>query len=74
MTAFDDKGCQLQMESETMSEAQRRFEYSCECCCTKGRRIPCDRCPIAATHEAVMKSLKVCREVTVTVTARFSLA
>lgn len=59
MTAFEEKGCTLQMESTSTHEARQRFERSCNLCCSKGRNVSCDRCPINACHEQVVKTMAV---------------
>lgn len=54
MTGFERKGCEIQMDSQTVSQAVKNFAYSCEVCCNRGIRISCDRCAIAVTHENVV--------------------
>ena len=58
MTRFEQRGCELQMDSASVQEAVRNFSYSCNVCCTKGVRISCDRCAIAFTHENVRAALQ----------------
>ena len=58
MTGFEQKGCDLQMDSDTIPQSIQRFRYSCNVCCAKGMRISCDRCAIAYTHENVVAALK----------------
>lgn len=58
MTGFERKGCELQMECESVRQAVKTFEYSCNVCCMKGVRITCDRCAIAATHENVVAAIQ----------------
>ena len=57
MTGFERKGCEIQMESQTVSQAVKNFAYSCEVCCNRGVRISCDRCAIAVTHENVVAAI-----------------
>lgn len=54
MTGFERKGCEFQLDSQTVPQAVKNFEYSCEVCCNRGIRISCDRCAIAATHVSVV--------------------
>lgn len=58
MTGFERKGCELQMGCETVRQAVKTFEYSCNVCCTKGVRITCERCAIAVTHENVVAAIR----------------
>lgn len=51
MTKFEQRGVELQMESGSKREADRRFCYSCDVCCSRGLRIVCGRCAIKATHD-----------------------
>ncbi len=57
MTGFERKGCEIQMDSRTVSQAVKNFAYSCEVCCNRGIRISCDRCAIAVTHENVVAAI-----------------
>lgn len=57
MTGFERKGCEIQMDSQTVSQAVKNFAYSCEVCCNRGIRISCDRCAIAFTHENVVAAI-----------------
>lgn len=57
MTGFERRGCELQMDCQTVSEAVRNFNYSCKVCCNRGIRISCDRCAIAVTHENVVADI-----------------
>lgn len=54
MTKFEQRGVQFQYEAPNKEAAQKSFEYSCDCCCTKGVRIECDRCAINHTHQMIM--------------------
>ena len=53
MIKFERIGVNFQYEADSLSEANRLFEYSCECCCTKGVHLDCDRCAIAHAHAHV---------------------
>lgn len=57
MTGFERRGCEIQMDSQTVPEATRNFEYSCRVCCNRGIRIDCDRCAIAIAHENVVAAI-----------------
>jgi len=37
--------------AELLLEAKARFDDSCERCCTCGRNVRCDQCPINAVFE-----------------------
>lgn len=50
MTKFERIGVNYQNEAESKKQAQKSFAYSCNCCCTKGIRIDCDKCAIAKAH------------------------
>lgn len=54
MTKFEQIGVNYQHDAETPKQAMNAFKYSCNCCCSKGMRIDCDKCAIAATHNLVM--------------------
>ena len=58
MTGFENKGCELQMECDSVYQAVKAFEYSCKVCCAKGVRVTCDRCAIAAVHENVVSAIR----------------
>ena len=51
MTKFEQRGVELQQEACSSQDADRKFSYSCNVCCTRGLRIECDRCAIRATHD-----------------------
>ena len=54
MTKFETVGVNYQYNANNIKEANRSFEYSCNCCCNKGMRLDCDRCAIAHTHALVV--------------------
>ena len=54
MTKFERVGVNFQYDARDIDEANKSFAYSCECCCTKGMRIDCDRCAIAHMHNLVV--------------------
>jgi hypothetical protein len=54
MIKFERIGVNFQYEASSIEQANRSFEYSCECCCTKGIRLNCDRCAIAQAHSLVV--------------------
>lgn len=58
MTKFEQVGVNMQYDSETKEMAQRKFSRSCECCCSKGLHIKCDRCSIATAHQLIMASFE----------------
>lgn len=51
---FEEIGIQYQYSANNIEQAQKSFKYSCDCCCAKGRNVPCDRCPIAQAHSLVV--------------------
>lgn len=54
MTKFEQTGVNMQYEAINKDMAIKRFARSCECCCTKGVHIECDRCAIATVHKMVV--------------------
>lgn len=50
MTKFEQVGVNYQYNATNVEDANKFFEYSCNCCCTKGRQFDCSRCAIAVTH------------------------
>lgn len=50
MTKFEQVGVNYQYEARNTQEANKSFQYSCKCCCTKGIHLECDRCAIATVH------------------------
>ena len=53
MTTFETVGVNYQYEANSIYEANKAFQYSCTCCCSKGINTPCDRCAIAYTHDLI---------------------
>ena len=58
MTKFEQVGINMQYDSVTKEIALRKFSRSCECCCSKGLRIECDRCAISTVHQLVIASFE----------------
>lgn len=54
MIKFERIGVNYQYDADSIEEANKSFEHSCECCCTKGIRLDCDRCAIAVAHNHVV--------------------
>lgn len=54
MTKFEQVGVNLQYDAVSVRHANKNFKYSCDTCCSKGMRIECERCAIAATHAMVV--------------------
>lgn len=54
MTKFEQVGVNYQYDANSIKEANKSFEYSCNCCCNKGIRLNCDKCAIAHTHALVV--------------------
>ena len=47
MSRFLDVGVQIQQEARTIRAAERKFEHSCEICCSRGYAYNCDSCSAA---------------------------
>lgn len=58
MTGFEEEGVRRQYQCETVSQAVRTFERSCEMCCCRGYNTPCERCAIAAAHDEVCRTIR----------------
>jgi hypothetical protein len=58
MTKFEQVGVNYQNDAESKEQANRSFRYSCECCCTRGLRIECDRCAIAVAHNLTIAAFE----------------
>ena len=54
MTKFEQVGVNFQYDAPTKEAAIKAFKYSCNCCCTKGMHIDCDRCAIATAHSMIV--------------------
>ena len=58
MTKFEQVGINYQYDAHTKEEANRSFQYSCNCCCNRGMHIECERCAIACVHNLVIASFE----------------
>ena len=58
MTKFEQVGVNYQNDAESKEQANRSFRYSCECCCTRGMHIECDRCAIAMAHNLTIAAFE----------------
>lgn len=58
MTKFEQVGVNYQNDAESKEQANRSFRYSCECCCTRGLHIECDRCAIAVAHNLTIAAFE----------------
>ena len=58
MTKFEQTGVNMQYGSATKEMAINKFSRSCECCCSKGLHIDCDRCAIETVHKLVIASFE----------------
>ena len=54
MTKFEQIGINYQHNARSIADANKSFEYSCNCCCNKGMHLDCDRCAISAVHNMVV--------------------
>ena len=43
MTKFESVGVARQYEARNLNEANKAFERSCNCCCSKGIHLECPR-------------------------------
>lgn len=58
MTYFEERGCEIQYDSESAESAVANFEKSCnKCVCRAGVWISCDRCAIRFAHELMMNNV-----------------
>ena len=54
---FEQKGVELQMDSNSWWQAKRNFNYSCMLCCTRGVGVSkCANCPI---REAMLTNAQI---------------
>lgn len=60
--SFEERGVELQKDSLSVSEANRRFRNSCILCCSKGRCVDCDYCAINAAHDERLEILAAISE------------
>lgn len=58
LTKFEQVGVNYQNDAMSKKEANRSFRHSCRVCCERGIRVECDRCAIAATHDAVVAAFE----------------
>ena len=58
MPKFEQVGVNYQNDAESKEQANRSFRYSCECCCTRGMHIECDRCAIAVAHNLTIAAFE----------------
>lgn len=56
MTRFEERGVELQQDSVSRFQAEKRFEYSCNLCCNRGYRIECECCAIRIAHEIIVEA------------------
>lgn len=56
MTKFEQVGVNYQYMADSIKDADKSFQYSCHCCCTRGMRIECDRCAISVAHNLVVST------------------
>lgn len=54
MTKFEQVGVNHLLNADCKADANASFTWSCNCCCSKGMHIQCDRCAIAFTHSMVI--------------------
>lgn len=57
---FEQKGVELQMDSNSWWQAKRNFEYSCMLCCSRNvGAVQCSHCPI---REAMLTNTMIFRK------------
>lgn len=54
MTKFEQVGVNYLYNANNIYEANKSFHYSCNCCCSKGMHLSCDRCAISHVHGLVV--------------------
>ena len=54
MTKIEQISVNRQYEDETVREANKAFDHSCDCCCNRGMKIDCERCSIEFVHSLVV--------------------
>lgn len=57
MTKFETVGVSFQNQAINKNQAIRSFQYSCNCCCTRGMKIDCDYCAINHAHQSTIALL-----------------
>ena len=62
MTRFEEIGVELQEQSWTPKEADRKFQRSCELCCSRGFHIRCDRCAIDCAHRRMKEVFSILKQ------------
>lgn len=54
MTKFETVGVNYQYEANSIHEANKKYAYSCNCCCSKGIHLSCEHCAIEQAHNMVV--------------------
>lgn len=59
MTKFEQVGVNYQHRATSIEDANKSFEYSCNCCCNSIRCMykDCEHCAIAQTHNLMVAIL-----------------
>ena len=57
-TKFEQVGINIQYSAISKEDALKKFEYSCNVCCTRGMRIDCDHCAIACVHQQIIATFE----------------
>ena len=58
MTKFEQVGINIQYSAISKEDALKKFEYSCNVCCTRGMRIDCDHCAISCVHQQIIATFE----------------
>lgn len=62
MTRFEEIGVEHQEQSRNKTEADKKYQRSCELCCNRGLRIQCDRCAIDYAHTRMMEVFSILKK------------
>lgn len=60
--SFVEMAIELQHSSSTVEEAKKRFDTSCNICCKKNIKTPCEKCTVENTHRLMIECFKLHEE------------
>lgn len=58
MSRFEEIGASFQQNSCSIEQANRRFERTCDKCCTLGLRIDCESCGVAHANKHFIETIE----------------
>ena len=58
MSIFEERGIELQQTARSQNQAQKRLEYSCSQCASRGKFRNCRNCPIESAYNERIQDLK----------------